>query len=47
VVEGDNMDYGVDGKLLVCDRTGTFLVDNRRGRQSQTVSQSSKSKQQC
>jgi hypothetical protein len=23
------MDFGHDGKLLVCDATGTYLVDNR------------------
>jgi hypothetical protein len=29
MVEGGDMDYGHDGKLLVCDTTGTYLVDNR------------------
>lgn len=29
MVEGGDMDYGHDGKLLVCDATGTHLVDNR------------------
>lgn len=29
MVEGGDMDYGHDGKLLVCDAAGTFLVDNR------------------
>ncbi len=26
-VQGGNHDFGADGKLLVCDRTGTYLVD--------------------
>lgn len=29
MVDGRDMDFGHDGKLLVCDGTGTYLVDNR------------------
>ena len=27
MVQGRNHDFGADGKLLVCDPTGTYLVD--------------------
>lgn len=30
LVEGEAMDFGRGGRLLVCDATGTYLVDNRK-----------------
>lgn len=29
VVQGRSHDFGPDGKLLVCDANGAYLVDNR------------------
>lgn len=30
LAEGGAMDYGGKGRLLVCDSSGTFLVENRQ-----------------